>query len=307
MPEFSRHTSHLGVLEELYTTPTSSTPVADVSLATKISQWFAHERSVERVVLPIVLFVGVGSIIVGMIGFHNRVSHLGEPIKVAPTAEIDKLLAASVEPTKDLAGLSKLDTDKDGLSDYDEQFVYSTSAYLDDSDSDGVSDKDELTKKTDPNCAFERNCVPQVTGLVTQTTPSAAVTGSLADRTAALAILQGTATTQQIRELLVKAGMSATEVSQLSEADVRLAYQQILAEAASNPDFGGVVSAPATTPNNAALGQFANLPPDQIRQLLIQGGMAAETVNQINDEALLDLVTQTLAEQSVAGTESSSN
>ena len=40
------------------------------------------------------------------------------------------------------------DTDKDGLNDFDELYVYATSAYLADTDSDGISDKAEVDKGT---------------------------------------------------------------------------------------------------------------------------------------------------------------
>lgn len=50
------------------------------------------------------------------------------------------------------------DTDKDGLTDYEEIYVYGTSAYLADSDSDGISDKDEIAKGTDPLCTKGQNC-----------------------------------------------------------------------------------------------------------------------------------------------------
>ena len=44
------------------------------------------------------------------------------------------------------------DTDKDGLNDFDESYVYLTSRYLADTDSDGLSDKAEVYKRTDPLC-----------------------------------------------------------------------------------------------------------------------------------------------------------
>ncbi|MFA6393891.1 MAG: hypothetical protein WCW25_03410 [Patescibacteria group bacterium] len=52
----------------------------------------------------------------------------------------------------------KKDTDKDGLSDYDENYVYRTSAYLEDSDSDGLSDKKEIDANKDPNCPEGKEC-----------------------------------------------------------------------------------------------------------------------------------------------------
>ncbi len=50
------------------------------------------------------------------------------------------------------------DTDRDGLSDYDELYVYHTSPYLVDSDSDGIPDGDEIARNSDPNCPEGKNC-----------------------------------------------------------------------------------------------------------------------------------------------------
>jgi hypothetical protein len=43
-----------------------------------------------------------------------------------------------------------VDTDEDGLSDYDEVNTFFTSPFLEDSDSDGISDFDEIQEGTDP-------------------------------------------------------------------------------------------------------------------------------------------------------------
>jgi len=42
------------------------------------------------------------------------------------------------------------DTDKDGLSDYDEVYLYQTSPYIQDSDSDAFSDQEEVDTGSDP-------------------------------------------------------------------------------------------------------------------------------------------------------------
>jgi len=54
--------------------------------------------------------------------------------------------------------LQKQDTDKDGLSDYDEMYNYQTSPFLEDSDSDGLSDKVELEAGGDPLCHKDKDC-----------------------------------------------------------------------------------------------------------------------------------------------------
>jgi hypothetical protein len=56
------------------------------------------------------------------------------------------------------AELREQDTDKDGLSDWEEINIYGTSAYLPDSDSDDISDREEIDAGTDPNCAEGTSC-----------------------------------------------------------------------------------------------------------------------------------------------------
>lgn len=67
---------------------------------------------------------------------------------------------------KDLRELKLKDTDRDGISDYDEQYVYRTSAYLSDSDSDSLSDAEEIAQGEDPNCPRGKNCIDAQTAIV---------------------------------------------------------------------------------------------------------------------------------------------
>jgi len=48
--------------------------------------------------------------------------------------------------------LQQIDTDRDGLTDYEEIYIYGTSPYLADTDGDGISDYDEIMAGTDPLC-----------------------------------------------------------------------------------------------------------------------------------------------------------
>jgi len=59
---------------------------------------------------------------------------------------------------ENLQRLKDSDTDQDGLSDYDELYIYRTSAYNQDSDSDGIPDGVEVQQGTDPNCPLGKVC-----------------------------------------------------------------------------------------------------------------------------------------------------
>ena len=54
--------------------------------------------------------------------------------------------------------LQQIDTDQDGLTDYEELSFYETSPYLPDTDSDGIDDKTEIDKGTDPLCVESSEC-----------------------------------------------------------------------------------------------------------------------------------------------------
>ncbi len=60
---------------------------------------------------------------------------------------------------KQMRELRLKDADRDGISDYDEQYVYRTSPYLADSDSDTLSDGEEIATGEDPNCPKGKNCL----------------------------------------------------------------------------------------------------------------------------------------------------
>lgn len=59
--------------------------------------------------------------------------------------------------------LQQIDTDQDGLNDYEELYFFSTSPYLPDTDSDGIDDKTELDQGTDPLCPEGQQCEEEAT------------------------------------------------------------------------------------------------------------------------------------------------
>ncbi|MDP2944690.1 MAG: thrombospondin type 3 repeat-containing protein [bacterium] len=134
--------------------------------------------------------------------------------------------------------LKNTDTDQDGLSDYDEIYVYKTSPYLEDTDSDGLSDKKEVDNGTDPNCPQGKDC-----NVAIDTSAAAAInasstligTSSLtnlsstgADETALQNALNGQSDAAALRQLLIESGASAEELSQISDADLMRSYQETL-------------------------------------------------------------------------------
>ena len=149
--------------------------------------------------------------------------------------------------------LKTKDTDKDGLTDWDELNTYKTSPYLADSDSDGISDKDEINKGTDPNCPEGRTCsssasadIPAgsantgaITGDNTASNSSSTPSGLGLDLNNATGdsgpteedlqkTLSGQSEVSVLRQMLLDSGMSAEDLNQISDADLMASYNEVL-------------------------------------------------------------------------------
>lgn len=94
---------------------------------------------------------------IGLTGLQLRNTIYGPfVIRVADDAGVQDFLE-----TDENTRLQGIDTDKDGLSDYEELFFYETSPYIEDTDSDGVSDKEELDAGDDPLCPVGKVCASE--------------------------------------------------------------------------------------------------------------------------------------------------
>ncbi len=242
----------------------------------------------EKVGFFAFLFFACAIVILGFRGIGNAIkspfakSFLPPP----PTAEEIK--------QKQLAELKSKDTDKDGLSDYDEIYVYNTSPYLPDTDGDGVSDKDELLRGTDPNCPEGKTCFgtgagvadagivqPQMFGSGIQV-PSA---GQLLLQT----MLGANPDPKALRSVLEKNGVSKQILDGLDDAKlIELARQ-----AAGGAPVGGsaAVSASSTSAENLqkTLPTERQTPSsaEQLRAILRSQGVSEEQLKKIDDATLL--------------------
>lgn len=143
--------------------------------------------------------------------------------------------------------LKSKDTDKDGLSDYDELNVYKTSPYLADSDSDGYTDKQEVDNNQDPNCPSGRDC-------------------------SGAGIVDGDASV---------VNNSAASADQQQQELTNNLLQQFNAASSSVPVQQQTGSASAQTL------PAGNMDAANLRQLLLEHGMQKEMLDKISDEELM--------------------
>lgn len=136
--------------------------------------------------------------------------------------------------------LKNKDTDEDGLSDWDELYIYKTSPYLEDSDSDGFSDKNEIDSENDPNCPTGRDCygINSVesenvntlnTDLINQLNLNAGTGSKSQNQDKVLQdILSGQTDATGLRQMLLDAGMEKEILDQISDEDLLKSYQETL-------------------------------------------------------------------------------
>ena len=172
--------------------------------------------------------------------------------------------ASTVAPGQDLSSVAALknkDTDGDGLSDYDEIYVYHTSPYLEDTDGDGFSDYEEVKNGTDPNCPAGQTCTSSpltnsnqivspdmlassstasiyngsgydMSAGAADNNPSLNITSST-DATAEQNLLNGQSDPQALRQLLLEGGMDKATLDKISDTDLIKSYQDTLSSTTS--------------------------------------------------------------------------
>ncbi len=93
-------------------------------------------------------------------------------IKPSETPSLSRIVAT------DEARLKSIDTDHDGLNDFEELNQYTTSPYLPDTDSDSINDKTEIDQGTDPLCPEGDQCATSAaTGVTVTSSLSSALLG----------------------------------------------------------------------------------------------------------------------------------
>ncbi|PIT94221.1 hypothetical protein COU00_00180 [Candidatus Falkowbacteria bacterium CG10_big_fil_rev_8_21_14_0_10_43_11] len=200
---------------------------------------------------------GVSALILWAVQFKSGLQ-VTEPLTAEELVQLQKTRGGGND-TDTAAQLRSQDTDKDGLSDYDELYVYGTSPYLEDSDSDGILDKKEIERETDPNCSQGKVCAgneqpanaiatttgPDLYGNQTPQLNTAGISDYLqqskieqeaagasqnqgAEQQIMQSILQGKADAQSLRAMLKQAGMDDDTLGKISDEQLIQIYQQTL-------------------------------------------------------------------------------
>jgi len=190
-----------------------------------------------KAMFGVLVFLGVATLILGTLQLGKNINGTGSNTVANNTT------VGAEETEKTIEQLQTMDTDGDGLTDFNELYVYSTSPYLEDSDSDTFSDKDEIDQGFDPNCPKGQDCrgttETQSSTDNTQTTEqnldSSLDTSVEEDTTTRVLTAEEKAQLQQLtpaemRELLISSGkVTAEQLEGVSDEDLMAAMQEALA------------------------------------------------------------------------------
>lgn len=196
----------------------------------------------------------------------------------------------------ELQQLRVTDSDEDGLVDFDELYVFKSSPYLFDTDGDGYDDGFEVENGTDPTCPEGLDC----SELETTGDAESEVTEDMlenADRfatdTSELHELVTGLGPDEIRELFIEAGMSEEDVNQLSDEDVTLLYQSMIAEMESSGELDQIISEAASESSAESSSESTDpqawidsLSAEEMRQMLIESGADEAKVAALSEEEL---------------------
>ena len=212
--------------------------------------------SEQKAAFILLLFLGLGGLFLGFKSFGANIRRPFE-IQFAKMASVaPEYLTIEEEEAKEMQAMKERDTDEDGLTDYDETFVYKTSPYLADTDSDGFDDKTEIFSGNDPNCPVDKDCAALVdtaqaagnlqavefelpepiipAGLLFNTSPTANLQFDSVDEIKDY-FLQ--LSPEELRAALLSSGMSQEQIDQIDDHTLR----DILVDAMSKAESSGEI------------------------------------------------------------------
>jgi len=263
----------------------------------------------QKVGASLLVIFGVLAISLGGLQLRNQIY---TPFAIEPQAQAQKALAEFFNDKE--ARLRRLDTDKDGLNDYEEINVYNTSRFIKDTDSDGFTDKEEVEQGTDPLCPEGEKCKQESTIETTsesnrsftvlnegQQDISKLQQQDLSELSPKQRLKQATEDPDKLRKLLLESGrISKEELEQIDDEQLQETAKNILESnkvSFESQEATSTLEEETTTSQGNINTSNSGLPtdrlkklidkPDKLRQLLLQSGkISKEKLQQIDDQTL---------------------
>ncbi len=227
-------------------------------------------KSHEKLALVVFLLIGMTTAVLAYAQIKKSIwsPFVRKPITYKTSDELEQEQADR---------LKTLDTDKDGLSDYDELYVFHTSPFLADSDSDGVNDGTEVAQGTDPNCPKGKVCrqvtvntatLPSADGTTTPPTDQTPPPSSASAQERAMQAIVTTfgdptkltketitakldaMTSAELRGFIVELGIPESALAKADDATLRKLVEDTLIEIVAATPGSSAPASPATNTND---------------------------------------------------------
>ncbi|MDA1038143.1 MAG: hypothetical protein O2877_00465 [bacterium] len=189
-----------------------------------------------KVAVVLFMIVATGGVVYGFRGVAFR---LKQPFLAQLNYSGPAYLSVEEREIQAIEEQKKRDTDQDGINDYDEINIFNSSPYLVDTDSDGVADAIEISEGRDPACPEGQDCrksfsasdaqgqQPGIAGLPSAP-PQLDIDFSTFGSTVDLESEIKQKSVTELREILLKTGLSPSIVSTLSDQAVQEIFEKTL-------------------------------------------------------------------------------
>ena len=227
-----------------------------------------NRKNRQRQIKKIWLFALMSGVVVLFV-FFQIYKNFSDPFKIdLPDFLLSQLDNEAKSEAEIIEDLKNEDTDGDGLTDYEEIYIYGTSIFLEDSSGDGISDYEAIRMGIDPLCPQGQNC--NLLRLITPQTKLAEIVQSVR-LNPDLTLAQASAA--EFREFLLENGMEEEELAVLTDEDLLdIFYIWQESEVLSEDDSEFEITAEAVK-------EF----------LLLQPGVDAREIESLTDEELLEI------------------
>ena len=178
----------------------------------------------QRIAVGLLVCLTILLATVSFFQFKSNIFAHGKRIKTDQLLNLDPAEREEAQ----LLALKKVDTDGDGLMDYDELYVYRSSPYMRDTDSDAIADGEEVRRGSSPTCQEGKDCLFN-TIAATANASSTAKTEVATDAAVQPQISQtdfDKLSASDLRDVLLESGIPADQLKQVSDEDLIKLVQQ---------------------------------------------------------------------------------
>lgn len=209
----------------------------------------------QKVAFVLLVFLGLGGVVLGFFSFGANIRRPFD-IQLAGLASEKPYLTLTEREEKEKEDQKTRDTDSDGLTDYDELYVFRTSPYITDTDSDGIDDKTEAYSGTNPNCPEGKTCGGASGDAAGASTAASDLLGSLSDSPFARDLSQydfqseadiqafvKSITVDEIRKALASAGVAPEQLDAITDEQLQTLFAQTVSSASQSGELEALLGA----------------------------------------------------------------